>query len=236
MRIDVWTDPLCPFCHLGRRQLELALAEFEHGDEVWVFWHSFQLDPDAPAQVEGRNVDRIAQKYGVSREQMEITQEQLAEQAAQVGLDYQWDKTVGGNSYDAQRLFHAAREHGVEDAVTGRVMRGWFSEGASIGDHDTLLRLVTEAGLDAGVATEVLGSDAYGDEVRADRDLAARMGVSAVPFFVLDQKFGVTGAQPVDTLLQAIRYVWDDQGNPAGGGCGGGCACGAGGCGSGGDQ
>lgn len=229
MRIDVWTDPLCPFCHIGRRQLELALEEFEHADEVHLFWRSYQLDPDAPAKVEGRDIDRLATKYGISHEQMEIVQGQLAEEAAAVGLDYRWERTVGGNSYDAQRLIHAAREQGLEEAVTHRILRGWFSEGRSLGDHDTLVELAAEAGMDAEIAQGVLDGDAFGPEVRGDLDLAARLGVSAVPFFVLDQKFGVSGAQPVPTLLQAIRYAWDDQGNQVGGGCGGGaCGCGEG--------
>lgn len=230
MRIDVWIDPLCPFCHLGRRQLDLALQEFEHADEVHVFWHSFQLDPDAPAEIEGSNVDRLGEKYGVSREQMEIVQEQLADEAAQIGLDYRWEQAVAGNSYDAHRLIHAAYQQGVEQEVTDRLMRAWFSEGRSLGDRATLQELATQAGLDGDVVTGVLDSDSFGAEVRADRELAGRLGITSVPFFVLDQKFGVPGAQPPDTMLRAIRHAWEDQGNPgAGGGCGaGGCGCGAG--------
>lgn len=228
MRIDVWSDVLCPFCHLGRRHLELALAEFEHADEVSVVWHSYQLDPEAPARVEGSNLDRLAEKYGVDRDQMAATQQQLAADAAEVGLDYRWDRTVGGNSYDAHRLIHFARFQGLEEALTGRVMRAWFTEGASIGDHDVLVELATEAGLDAEEVRGVLAQDSFGTEVRADIDLATRIGITAVPAFVLDQRFGVTGVQPVKIMLGALRYAWEEQGNAVGGGCGGNCGCGGG--------
>lgn len=228
MRIDVWSDVLCPFCHLGRRHLELALEEFEHADELSVIWHSYQLDPDAPAQIEGSNIERLAGKYDVDQDQMASTQEQLAADAAEVGLDYRWDLAVGGNSYDAHRLIHFARFQGQEEAVTDRIMRAWFTEGRSIGDHDTLVELAAEAGLDAEEVRGVLAQDSFGTEVRADIDLATRIGITAVPTFVLDQRFGVTGVQPVKIMLGALRYAWEEQGNPTsgGGGCGGNCGCG----------
>jgi predicted DsbA family dithiol-disulfide isomerase len=230
VRIDVWSDFLCPFCHLGRRQLELALAEFEHADDVDVVWHSFQLDRTAPAEMEGSNVQRIADKYGVSLEQMEQSQRQMAASAAEVGLDYQWERTVGGNSYAAHRLHHYARSVGREQEYMDRLMRGWYSEGASIGDHETLVRLAVEAGLHAGEVRSVLESDDFGQDVRTDVALASQIGITAVPTFVLDQKYGVSGAQGVEPMLKAIRYAWDDQGNrpePVSGGCGGGCCGGA---------
>ena len=232
MRIDVWSDFLCPFCHLGRRQLELALAEFEHRDEVDVVWHSFQLDRGADAVVEGSNVQRIADKYGVSTEQMEETHRHMAEQAAEVGLDFQWDKATGGNSYDAHRLHHFARSVGREKEFMDRLMTAWYSEGAAIGDHGTLVRLAAEVGLEEDVVRGVLDSDSFGQDVRTDLALAHQIGITAVPTFVLDQKFGVSGAQGVESIHKAISYAWDDQGNrpepAAGGGCGGNCGCGGG--------
>ena len=235
MRIDIWSDFVCPFCHLGRRQLELALAEFEHADDVDVVWHSYQLDRSAPDVAEGSNVERVADKYGVSLEQMEETHRQMAEAAAEVGLDFRWDSVVGGNSYAAHRLHHYARSVGREQEFMDRLMRGWYSEGAAIGDHETLGRLAVEAGLHAGEVRSVLESDDFGQEVRTDLALAAQIGITAVPTFVLDQKYGVSGAQGVEPMLKAIRYAWEDQGNrpepvAEGGGCGGGC-CG-GGCGT----
>ena len=235
MRIDVWSDFLCPFCHLGRRQLALALEEFEHADDVEVIWHSFQLDPNAPAVGEGSNVQRVADKYGVSLEQMEEQHRSMAEQAAVVGLDFQWDKIVPGNSYAAHRLHHYARSVGCEAEFMDRLMTGWYSEGAAIGDDETLVRLATEAGLEEAEVRAVLDSDDFGHEVRTDLALANQIGITSVPTFVLDQKYGVTGAQPVEVLLSSIRQVWDLQGTEPepvadAGGCGGGCCGGV--CGS----
>ncbi|HPF79829.1 DsbA family oxidoreductase [Nostocoides australiense] len=231
MRIDVWSDIVCPFCHVGRRHLDLALAYFEHRDDVDVIWHSYELDRNAPAVGTGSNVDRIAQKYGVTREQMVAQHEQMAAGAAEVGLDFQWDRVVPSNSYDAHRLIHAAREAGVEGPVTERIMRGWYTEGAAIGDADTLRRLAAEGGLDAETIERVLSSDDHGIDVRTDEAVAGQIGITAVPTFVLDQKYAVTGAQPPQVLLEAIRHAWADRANRpepvAAGGCGGGCCGGA---------
>ena len=237
MRIDVWSDILCPFCHLGRRHLELALEQFEHADEVEVVWHSFQLDRNADPVEEGSQLDRVAAKYGASREQMVVQHERMAQDAAAVGLDFQWERLRGGNSYDAHRLIHLARELGQEDVVTERVMRAWYTEGEAIGDHETLVRLATEAGLEEAAVRDLLAGDDHGIDVRTDLALATQVGITAVPTFVLDQKYGVSGAQPVEVLLDSVRTVWDLQGTEPeqpvaeAGGCGGGCCGGA--CGSG---
>jgi predicted DsbA family dithiol-disulfide isomerase len=236
VRIDVWSDLVCPFCHLGRRHLELALEEFEHADEIGVVWHSFELDRGALPVDDAPPLERLAERYGTTVDQVRAQHELMAQDAASVGLDFQWERLVGGSSYDAHRLLHLARSLGREREVTDRVMRAWYSEGAALGDHETLVRLATEAGLDEGTVRALLATDDFGIDVRTDEALAAQIGVSSVPTFVLDQKYGVTGAQPVDVMLRAIRQVWDLQGTepeavPAAGGCGGGC-CG-GGCGSG---
>ena len=238
MRIDVWSDILCPFCHLGRRHLQLALEQFEHGDEVGVVWHSFQLDRTAPAVDDTPAVERVAEKYGVPREQMVAQHEQMAADAAAVGLDFQWQTLRGGNSYDAHRLIHLARAHGREVEVTDRVMRAWYTEGQSVGDQETLVRLGVEGGLDEAAVRGLLAGDDHGIDVRTDLALANQIGITSVPTFVLDQKFGVSGAQPVEVMLNAIRQVWDLQGTEPeqvgeAGGCGGGCCGGA--CGSGGE-
>ena len=235
VRIDVWSDILCPFCHLGRRHLELALEQFEHRDEVGVVWHSFQLDRTADPVDDAPVIDRVAAKYGVPREQMVAQHEQMARDAASVGLDFQWEKLRGGNSYDAHRLIHFARTLGLEEPLTQRLMTAWYSEGAAIGDQDTLVRLAVEAGLEADAVRALLASDDHGIDVRTDLALASQIGITSVPTFVLDQKYGVTGAQPVEVLLNSIRQVWDLQGTEPepvadAGGCGGGCCGGV--CGS----
>lgn len=230
MRIDVWSDIVCPFCHLGRRHLELALARFEHADEVEVIWHSFELDRNAPRVGTEPVIEGVAAKYGVPMEQMVAQHESMAAAAAAVGLDFQWRRLVASNSYDAHRLIHASRAAGVETPVTDRIMRAWYSEGAAIGDPEVLAALAVEGGLAADVVATVLAGDAHGIDVRTDEALASEIGVSGVPTFVLDQKFAVTGAQPVDVLLSALDHTWADRGNrpeASAGGCGGGC-CGGG--------
>ena len=165
--------------------------------------------------------------------------ERMATDAAAVGLDFQWERLRGGNSYDAHRLIHLARALGREDEVTERVMRAWYSEGEAIGDHETLVRLAIEAGLEEAAVRDLLAGDDHGIDVRTDLALASQIGITAVPTFVLDQKYGVSGAQPVEVLLDSIRKVWDLQGTEPepvaeAGGCGGGCCGGA--CGSGGES
>lgn len=234
MRIDVWSDIVCPFCHLGRRHLELALGQFEHADDIEVTWHSYELDRNAPAVGSENVIDQVARKYGAARDQMIAQHQQMASAAADVGLDFQWERLIPSNSYDAHRLLHAAREAGVEESVAGAIMRGWYTEGAAIGDPAELRRLAAVGGLDSETIERVLTSDDYGIDVRTDEAVAAQIGITGVPTFVLDQKFAVTGAHPTSVLLEAIEHAWADQGNradlPEAGGCGGGC-CGGGGCG-----
>lgn len=239
MRIDVWSDIVCPFCHVGRRHLELALERFEHADQVGVVWHSFELDRNSPAVGAGSNVERVAAKYGVPVAQMRAQHEQMAAAAAAVGLDFAWEQIVPSNSYAAHRLLHYARSVGREQAVTDRVMRAWYSQGAAIGDPAVLVDLAAEAGLDREATAQLLAGDEFGIDVRTDEALATQIGISAVPTFILDQKFAVQGAQPVEALRRALEHAWADQGNrpepaPAdrcgGGGCGG-ESCGGGMCG-----
>ncbi len=231
MRIDVWSDILCPFCHVGRRHLELALEQFEHADEIGVVWHSFMLDASAPTQDPRPMPQLISEKYGTSVGDAVAQHERMAADAAEVGLDFQWEKVVAGNSFDAHRLIHFARAEGREDEVAERVMRAWYSEGASIGDHDTLVRLAVEAGLEEDAVRALLAGDDHGIDVRTDVALATQIGINAVPTFVLDQKYAVSGAQPVEVMLDALRQVWDLQGTEPeaqeAGGCGGGCCGGA---------
>lgn len=234
MRIDIWYDLVCPFCHLGKRHFELALADFPHRDEVEVVWRSFELDRNAPARLEGSNIERVAAKYGTTIEQTIAQHEHMAADAAKVGLDFNWEKVVGSNSFDAHRVIQFARVQDLEGPVTERIMRGWYSEGAAIGERDELIELAVDGGLDRVEVTQMLESDAFGREVREDEALANEIGISSVPTFVLDQKYAVVGAQPVDVLRDAIAQVWERRGEAPeqrAGGCGG-CGCGAGGCGS----
>jgi len=211
MRVEIWSDVVCPWCYIGKRRFEQALAAFPHRDEVEVVWRSFELDAHAPAERTEGQAAHLAQKYGRTLEQAQEMLDSMTATAAQDGLDFRFDVMRGGSTFDAHRLLHLAAERGVQDAVKERLLRATFTEGAPVADHDTLVRLVAEAGLDAGEAREVLASDRYADEVRADQQEAQRFGISGVPFFVVDRTYGVSGAQPAEVLRQVLDKAWQDS-------------------------
>jgi len=209
LTVEIWSDVVCPWCYIGKRRFENALAQFEHSDDVEVRYRSFQLDPTAPTHAEGAPAERLASKYGMSVEQAEASQAQLTAMAAEDGLEYHLDRTRGGNTFDAHRLLQLAADRGVQSEAEERLMRGYFTESEPISDPETLVRLVAEAGVDADEARATLQSDAYTDAVREDETLAARIGIQGVPFFVLGRRFGVSGAQPAELLLEALQRSWE---------------------------
>ena len=211
MRVEIWSDVVCPWCYIGKRRFEQALAAFAHRDEVEVVWRSFELDATAPAERVGDYAEMLAAKYGVPVEQGQQMIDNMTVAAAGDGLDFRFDRARVGNTFDAHRLLHLAAERGVQDAVKERLMLATFTEGEPIGDAETLVRLVSEAGLDADEAREVLSSGRYADEVRADERDAQRFGISGVPFFVVDRTYGVSGAQPADVLVQVLEKAWEDS-------------------------
>ena len=211
MKVDIWSDVVCPFCYIGKRRLEEALGDFAHRDDVEVVWHSFQLDPSAPAIAEGSTVDMLAAKYGMTREQAIASQKSLAANAATVGLEFNWQQTKAGNTLHAHRLIHFAATFGLADATKERLLRAYFTEGEAVGDRDTLVRLAAEAGLDADEVRAVLDEGRYVGAVRADEAEAQALGIRGVPFFVVDRKYGVSGAQPADVLRQVLDKAWGER-------------------------
>jgi predicted DsbA family dithiol-disulfide isomerase len=208
VKVEIWSDVVCPWCYIGKRRFESALARFEHRDEVEVVWRSFELDPSAPQHLHESLEEHLAGKYGISVEQAREAQRGIVETAATEGLTYHFDRARTGNTVDAHRLIHLGAARGVQDAVKERLLRAYFTEGEAIGDAETLARLGAEAGLDADEARTVLAEGTYEDEVRADEAEARALGISGVPFFVVDRKYGVSGAQPSDLLLEALRTAW----------------------------
>lgn len=208
MKVEVWSDVVCPWCAIGKRRFEKALARFAHRDEVEVTWHSFELDPSAPREHDGDLADHLAAKYGLTRERAEAMHRQMTENAAAEGWDFHFERARRGNTFDAHRLLHLAAERDVQDAVKERLFRAYFEEGEAIADHATLVRLVAEAGLDPDEARAVLASGRYADQVRADQRQAQAYGITGVPFFVVDRKYGVAGAQPPEALLQVLDTAW----------------------------
>jgi predicted DsbA family dithiol-disulfide isomerase len=210
VQIEIWSDIVCPWCAIGKRRLELALERFPHADAVEVVWRSFELDPDAPATSDVDLVERLATKYGVSREQAAAMDERVTRIAAEDGLRFRFDVARPGNTFDAHRLLHLAAERGVQHAVADRLLAGYQSEGEPIADPDALVRLAVQGGLDADEVRAVLAGDRYADAVRADEAEARALGVRGVPFFVFDRRYAVSGAQPADLLLEVLERAWAD--------------------------
>jgi predicted DsbA family dithiol-disulfide isomerase len=211
MDIEIWSDIACPWCYVGKRRFEAALREFPHADEVTVIWRSFELDPDAPAERDGDGAAHLARKYGMSVEQARASQDQLAATAAGDGIEMDFARQRMGNTFDGHRLIHLAGEHGLQDEMKERLLHAYFSEGALVSDHDTLAALAAEIGLDADEVRTTLQSDRFADAVRGDEQDAARLGISAVPTFVVDRALGASGAHPPAELLALLDQGWERQ-------------------------
>ena len=209
MQVDIWSDIACPWCYIGKRRFEHALAEFEHATEVEVNWHSFELDPGAPPEREGERTAALAAKYGVSVEQAREMEQHVADSAALEGLEFRFDIARSGSTFDAHRIVHLAREHGLQDAMKERLMRAHFTEGKLVSDPETLVMLAVEAGLDERDVRATLASDRYTAEVREDERTASQIGIRGVPTFVVARSLGVSGAQPPETLLELLRQGWE---------------------------
>lgn len=205
--VHVWSDIACPWCWIGKHRLEAALSRFAGKDEVELTFHSFELDPSAKVVQEGTYVDRLARKYGRTRDQAKEMLDDMTARAADEGLAIDFAKVRATNTFDAHRLLHFALAHGKQIAMKERVMRAYFGEGARVSDHDTLVKLASEVGLDEEAARAMLASDAYGEAVREDERDAAEIGINGVPFFVIGstRRYGVSGAQPPEVLLEVFE-------------------------------
>ena len=209
MHVEIWSDIACPWCHIGKRRFEAALAGFEHADEVTVTWRSFELDPQAPPERPGDRAVHLAAKYGSNVEQARAMQQQMTDVAAGEGLEFRFDVAREGSTFDAHRLLHLAASHGRQDELAERLMRAYLGEGELMSDRATLERLAAEVGLDAEEARAVLAGAAYADEVRADEQDAVSQGISAVPFFVVDRAIATAGAQSPEVLRDLLRRGWE---------------------------
>ena len=207
MHVEIWSDIACPWCYVGKRRFEKALAEYEQRDEVTVEWRSFELDPASPAERPQDGTTHLAEKYGMSREQALEMQRGMAQTAAAEGLRFDFDRQRGGNTFDAHRLLHLAKAHGLQDALGERLFDSYMRQGGLMSDHDTLHRLAFEAGLPEDEVVDTLASERFADDVREDERTARSFGISGVPFFVVDRQYGASGAQPPELLLQLLRQA-----------------------------
>jgi predicted DsbA family dithiol-disulfide isomerase len=217
MKVEIWSDIACPFCYIGKRKFEKALEGFAHKDSVQVEWKSFQLDPEMK-QVPGQDIyESLAEKKGWTPEQAKALSGQVVTMAKEVGLDYNMDATVPANTLNAHRLAHLAAQDGLQDAAEERLFQAYFMEGKNIQDSETLVQLGTDIGLEEDAVRKMLAGGAFTYEVRMDIAEAQQIGVRGVPFFVIDRKYAVSGAQPPELFLKALQTAhaeWEKANPP----------------------
>ncbi|ENU28351.1 DsbA family oxidoreductase [Acinetobacter modestus] len=206
MRVDIWSDVVCPFCYIGKKRLE-HVAE-QAGIELDIHWHSFELDPDAPAKHETSNTERLAKKYGRSFAEMEEMERNVAAMAATENIDFQWQKANSGNSFNAHRIIHLAQSKGLGNEAKEAFFHAYMTEGLAIGEREVVEEIASRIGLDHAEVEYVLNSDELADFVRHDEKIAhEQLNVTGVPFFVFDQKLALSGAQPREIFLQALQQA-----------------------------
>jgi predicted DsbA family dithiol-disulfide isomerase len=207
IQIEIWSDIVCPFCYIGKRNLEIALAKFPERERVRLHWMSFELDPEGKKKPEGNVYELLARKYGRSLDWAKQASAQTAMRAKEVGLQFDYDRVIPANTFNAHRLVHLADHRGVQDKAEERLMSAYFSEGQNINDLATLQKLAVEIGLDPVEAKNTLNSDAYTDDVRRDEQAAMNIGITGVPFFLFNREVPVSGAQPPEVFLSTLREI-----------------------------
>lgn len=214
MKLEVWSDVVCPFCYLGRKNLQAALVQYEHAGEVTVHWRSFQLDPTAEVGEPGSTAAGLAAKYQMPLAEAEANQERLKESGAKAGIDFRWDLVRPDNTFDAHRLAHIVAEHAPDrvDAVVDRLFAAHFTEGTAVSDHAVLVEIAVQEGIPEDVVRQALATDVGADAVRDDLAQARAYGISGVPFFVINEAYGVSGAQPPEVLVAALEEAREAAG------------------------
>lgn len=215
MRIEVWSDIVCPWCYIGKRRLETAITGFNHPVEI--AWRSFELDPSAPRTSKYPLDEALARKYGMSIRRARQMMDQVTATAAEEGLEFDFSKAKGGNTFDAHRLLHFAAQKGVQNAMKERLLRAYFSEGRAISDRQELATLAADVGLSADQARAALDDGDFAAEVRNDEARARELGVRGVPYFLIDEHFALSGAQPADVIVAELRRAQAQKGSGSGG-------------------
>ena len=226
MKVEIWSDIMCPFCYIGKRNFEAALKEFEAKDEIEIEWKSFQLDPTIPKSFEKKvsTYEYLAERKGMPVERSKEMHDNIVETARKVGLTYNFDKSVVANSFDAHKLIQLAKTKGIGDAAEESLFKAYFTDGKDMSDHSTLVQLGKEIGLNEEEITVALASKEFDTKVNFDISEGSQLGVTGVPFFVFDRKYAVSGAQPIETFLNALKQSLEESKNEGasctpGGGC-----------------
>lgn len=211
MQVEIWSDVMCPFCYIGKRKFENALAQFPEKQHIEVIWKSYQLSPDLVTDPHINIHQYLAKHKGMSIGEAKGLNEQVTHMAAEVGLTYNLDQSVVANSFDAHRFTHFAKQYGKQLEAEEKLFQAYFTEGKNIDDHATLIQLGTEIGLDASLLELALSKGSYADDVRSDIYEAQQVGVRGVPFFVIDRKYAISGAQDSKTFLQALTQAYTEH-------------------------
>ncbi|CAM3581175.1 DsbA family oxidoreductase [Paenibacillus lupini] len=210
MKVEIWSDIMCPFCYIGKRRFEAALQEFAHRDQVEVVHRSFELDPASPLHTDQNYLEYAAAKYGISKETVAKQSRSVTERAKQEDLIFNYDTVKNANTHDAHRLLHFARELGKEQELLELLYKAYFTESLPIGQHETLVSLAEQAGLDRQQASAILTSTQYVDAVRDDQLVATKLGIRGVPFFLVNGRHTISGAQPASAITQVLESAWKE--------------------------
>jgi predicted DsbA family dithiol-disulfide isomerase len=211
MRVDVWSDVVCPWCYVGKARFEKALSTFDHRDEVEVVYHAFELDPGYPKDQRETSIAMLSRKYGMSEADARAADSRVATLAAAEGLGFDPERPVG-NTFDTHRVLQLGLAKGVQSELLSAVNKAYFAEARQVFDRDVISEIAAGAGLDAALVGEVLDGDSFAVEVRQDEAQARQLGISGVPFYVFDMALGASGAQPTETLTSALNQAWARRG------------------------
>lgn len=211
MKIEMWSDFVCPFCYLGKRRLEIALEKFKQMDEVELVFKSFELDPSSKKKFDENIHEFIAGKYGIPVEQARASNNHIEAEAKAIGLNYNFDEAIRTNTFDAHRVVHYAKTQGKMNELSERIFKAYFVDSLNISDHKVLASLASEVGLNSNKALSILESDQYAKDVRKDEETASKLGISGVPYFVINNKYVVSGAQPPELFLEALEKAREEE-------------------------
>ena len=210
MKVEIWSDVMCPFCYIGKRRFEAAFQEFEHKDNIEIEWKSFQLNPDLVTDPKININDYLAERKGITIDHARQMNDHVTSMAAEAGLKYDFDKAIVANSFNAHRLSHLAKKHGLGDAMEEALFKAYFTEGKNTDDKQTLIDLGAAIGLDADEIRQTLDSNDFADAVKHDIAESQYLGIQGVPFFVMNRKYGVSGAQAVPVFAETLEKAFEE--------------------------